>query len=183
MLDIAIVGIGCRFLGSIHDTQELWEFLLGKGDGMVEVPSDRWDIGRFYDPDPDVPGRMYTPRGGFLTDSLWDFDAEYFGISPREASIMDPQQRLILEVAVEALDDAGMAGRVAGRSVGVYIGGFMTDNQVGRHMIGGPLGHQQSHRYEWNHDHVVEPPFLRARPGRSEHDHRHRLLFFFGGHP
>jgi len=135
MIDIAVTGIGCRFPGNVHDADEFWRFLLGKGDGMVDVPPDRWDIDRFYDPDPETPGRMYTRRGGFLTDPLWDFDPEYFGISPREAAIMDPQQRLLLEVAVEALDDAGMGGRVAGRPVGVYVGGFMTDNQVGRHMI------------------------------------------------
>ena len=133
MLDVAIVGIGCRFPGGIHNPSELWNFLLNKGDGMVEVPPARWNLERFYDPDPDVPGRMYTRRGGFLTDNLEDFDPEFFGISPREASIMDPQQRLLLEVAQEALDDAGHAGRVAGRPVGVYVGGFTSDNMVARH--------------------------------------------------
>ncbi len=133
VVSIAIVGIGCRLPGGVHSADELWRFLLAKGDGMVEVPPDRWNLERFYDPDPDVPGRMYTRRGGFLSDSLLDFDPEYFGISPREASIMDPQQRLLLEVAQEALDDAGHAGKVAGRPVGVYVGGFTCDNMVARH--------------------------------------------------
>jgi acyl transferase domain-containing protein/NADPH:quinone reductase-like Zn-dependent oxidoreductase/acyl carrier protein len=132
--EVAIVGIGCRFPGGIHSGPELWDFLMAKGDGMIEVPADRWNLDRFYHPDPDAPGRMYTRRGGFLTDSLWEFDSEYFGISPREAAIMDPQQRLLLETAVEALDDAGLAGQVAGTAVGVYIGGFMVDNQASRHM-------------------------------------------------
>lgn len=99
----------------------------------MEVPKDRWDINRYYDPDPDMPGRMYTRQGGFLTDSLWNFDPEFFGISPREASIMDPQQRLLLQVTQEALDDAGVGGRVAGRPVGVYVGGFTSDNMLLRH--------------------------------------------------
>lgn len=133
MVDIAIVGIGCRFPGGVRSASDLWQFLLNKGDGMVEIPPDRWSLERFYDPDPEVPGRMYTRRGGFLTDSLQDFDPEYFGISPREASIMDPQQRLLLEVAQEALDDAGHAGKVAGRQVGVYVGGFTADNMAARH--------------------------------------------------
>lgn len=133
MFEIAIVGIGCRFPGGIHDPREFWEFLLRKGDGIVEVPTDRWSLDRYYDPDPDAPGRMYTRHGGFLTDSYWDFDPEYFGISPREASIMDPQQRLLLEVAVEALDDAGLGPRVGGGEVGVYIGGFTSDNLASRH--------------------------------------------------
>ncbi|MDQ3721627.1 MAG: SDR family NAD(P)-dependent oxidoreductase [Actinomycetota bacterium] len=98
------------------------------------MPEDRWNLDLFYDPDPDAPGRMYTRSGGFLTDSLYDFDPEFFGISAREASIMDPQQRLVLEVAWEALDDAGLAGRVGGRDVGVYVGAFMNDNQVRRHI-------------------------------------------------
>lgn len=130
MSAVAIVGIGCRFPGGVHDATSFWEFLLNKGDGIVEMPSNRWSVDKYYDPDPDAPGRMYTRRGGFLTDSLWDFDPEFFGISPREASIMDPQQRLLLEVSWEALDDAGLAGAVAGRAVGVYVGAFTSDHAM-----------------------------------------------------
>lgn len=133
MLEIAIVGIGCRFPGGVSSPGEFWDFLLSKGDGMVEVPADRWNLDKFYDADPDAPGRMYTRRGGFLTEPLWDFDPEYFGIAPREASIMDPQQRLLLEVSAEALDDAGLAAGIGNGQVGVYVGGFMTDNLVARH--------------------------------------------------
>jgi len=68
--------------------------------------------------------------GGFLQTSLWDFDPEFFGISPREGGSMDPQQRLLLEVAQEAMDDAGVSGRVAGRPVGVYVGAVNADNMV-----------------------------------------------------
>ncbi|MEV6321163.1 SDR family NAD(P)-dependent oxidoreductase [Nocardia sp. NPDC051787] len=132
MPNVAIVGIGCRFPGGIDDPASFWDFVVRKGDGVVEVPPDRWNLAKFYDPDPDAPGRMYTRHGGFLTQPLWEFDAEFFGISQREASIMDPQQRLLLEVAWEALDDAGMAGRVSGREVGVFVGGFMNDNALVR---------------------------------------------------
>jgi acyl transferase domain-containing protein/acyl carrier protein len=136
MVDIAIVGIGCRFPGGISDPKGYWDFLLGRGDGIVDIPPDRWSIDKYYDPDPDAPGRMYTRRGGFLTQPLWDFDADFFGIAQREAAILDPQQRLLLEVTWEALDDAGMAGRVSGGRVGVYVGGFILDNALGR---SGPL--------------------------------------------
>jgi acyl transferase domain-containing protein/NADPH:quinone reductase-like Zn-dependent oxidoreductase len=132
MPNVAIVGIGCRFPGGIEGPDSFWDLVVRKGDGIVEVPADRWNLAKFYDPDPDAPGRMYTRHGGFLTQSLWEFDAEFFGISQREASIMDPQQRLLLEVAWEALDDAGMAGRVGGREVGVFVGGFMNDNALVR---------------------------------------------------
>ncbi|MEU5758477.1 SDR family NAD(P)-dependent oxidoreductase [Nocardia sp. NPDC047648] len=132
MPNVAIVGIGCRFPGGIDGPDSFWDLVVRRGDGIVEVPADRWNLAKFYDPDPDAPGRMYTRHGGFLTQSLWEFDAEFFGISQREASIMDPQQRLLLEVAWEALDDAGMAGRVGGREVGVFVGGFMNDNALVR---------------------------------------------------
>ena len=130
MVDVAIVGIGCRLPGNVSGPEQLWDFLLARGDGIIEVPPDRWSLDRYYDPDPEMAGRMYTRSGGFLQSSLWDFDPEFFGISPREASIMDPQQRLMLEVAQEAMDDAGVSGRVAGRQVGVYVGAVNADNMV-----------------------------------------------------
>jgi acyl transferase domain-containing protein/NADPH:quinone reductase-like Zn-dependent oxidoreductase/NADP-dependent 3-hydroxy acid dehydrogenase YdfG/acyl carrier protein len=133
VINVAIVGIGCRLPGKVAGPDQLWKFLLAHGDGIIDVPADRWSLDRLYDPNPDVPGRMYVSSGGFLQDSLWDFDPEFFGISAREASIMDPQQRLLLEVAQEAMDDAGVSGRVAGRPVGVYVGGFTADNLVLRH--------------------------------------------------
>ena len=132
MIEIAIVGIGCRLPGGISDADGYWDFLLRRGDGVVPVPRDRWRTEKFYDPDPDAPGRMYTRRGGFLTDSVWEFDPEFFGISPREASMMDPQQRVLLEVAWEALDDAGIAPRVGGSQVGVYVGAFTIDSSITR---------------------------------------------------
>jgi len=132
MREIAIVGIGCHLPGGVRSAADLWHLLLSHGDGMVDIPPERWSLERFYDPDPEVPGRLYTQRGGFLQASLEEFDPEFFGISPREAAIMDPQQRLLLEVTQEALDDAGHASRVAGRAVGVYVGGFTADNMAAR---------------------------------------------------
>jgi acyl transferase domain-containing protein/NAD(P)-dependent dehydrogenase (short-subunit alcohol dehydrogenase family)/acyl carrier protein len=131
---VAIVGIGCRFPGGVFTPDHYWDFMLRRGDGIVEVPGERWNTDLFYDPDPDAPGRAYTRHGGFVTRSPWDFDAEFFGISPREAEVMDPQQRWLLEVAWETLDDAGLAGMAPGRDVGVFVGGFMSDNQMRRSM-------------------------------------------------
>ncbi|MGW3539417.1 SDR family NAD(P)-dependent oxidoreductase [Nocardia niigatensis] len=127
MSDIAIVGIGCRYAGGIDSPESFWDFIINKGDGVVEIPPDRWDYRRYYDPDKRTPGRMYTKRAAFMTGDPWAFDPEFFGISPREAAAMDPQQRLILEVAWEALDDAGIAGRVSGAPIGVYVGAFTLD--------------------------------------------------------
>ncbi|WP_018602447.1 type I polyketide synthase [Mycobacterium sp. 155] len=131
---VAIVGIGCWFPGGVFTPDQYWDFMMRRGDGIVEVPGERWNTDLYYDPDPAAPGRAYTRHGGFVTRSPWDFDAEFFGISPREAEVMDPQQRWVLEVAWEALDDAGLAGVAPGSDAGVYIGGFMSDNQIRRCM-------------------------------------------------
>ena len=129
---VAIVGMGCRFPGGVLTPQQYWDFMLRKGDGIVEVPGDRWNVNLFYDPDRSAPGRAYTRHGGFVAHSPWDFDAEFFGISPREAETMDPQQRWVLEVAWEALDDAGLAGVVSRGNVGVFVGSFMNDSYISR---------------------------------------------------
>ncbi|WP_405490117.1 beta-ketoacyl synthase N-terminal-like domain-containing protein [Nocardia sp. NBC_00511] len=130
MSDIAIVGIGCRYAGGIDSPESFWDFIIDKGDGVVEIPPARWDHRRYYDPDRRTPGRMYTKRAAFMTGDPWEFDPDFFGISPREAAAMDPQQRLILEVTWEALDDAGIAGRINGAPVGVYVGAFTLDQMA-----------------------------------------------------
>ncbi|MGV9411017.1 SDR family NAD(P)-dependent oxidoreductase [Nocardia sp. NPDC003693] len=144
MSDIAIVGIGCRYAGGIDSPESFWDFVVGKRDAITEIPADRWDTRRFYDPDRRAPGRMYTTRAAFLTGDPWAFDPDFFGISPREATAMDPQQRLILEVAWEALDDAGAAGRSAGASVGVYVGAFTLD-QLAVGFTGEAVAHIDMH--------------------------------------
>jgi acyl transferase domain-containing protein/NAD(P)-dependent dehydrogenase (short-subunit alcohol dehydrogenase family)/acyl carrier protein len=102
-------------------------------DGIVEVPSDRWDINKFYDPNPEKPGKMYVRSGGFIQQRIDEFDAMFFGISPREVETVDPQQRLLLEVAWESLEDAGLPHeKLMGSDTGVYIGGFMLDNMLNR---------------------------------------------------
>lgn len=128
---IALVGIGCRFSGGVHDTSSLWELLVNKKDGVVEIPPDRWNLRRFYDPDPNKPGKIYVQQGGFLQQPIDAFDALFFGIAPREAECMDPQQRLLLETSWEALEDAGIPpDSLAGTNTGVFIGAFTLDHQL-----------------------------------------------------
>jgi myxalamid-type polyketide synthase MxaD len=124
---IAIVGMGCRFPGDADDPETFWRLLEAGGDGIVEVPRDRWDVDAFFDPTPATPGKMSTRWGGFLR-SVDGFDAAFFDISPREALRMDPQQRLLLEVAWEALEDAGLTReRLAGSRTGVFAGACSSD--------------------------------------------------------
>ncbi len=118
---IAVVGIGCRVPGA-DGPEHLWQLLCDEVDAITTVPASRWDAHAFYDPDPSVPGRMNTRWGGFLAD-VAGFDADFFGISAREAARSDPQQRLALEVAWEALEDAGIPpGGLSGSLTGVFMG-------------------------------------------------------------
>ena len=105
---IAVIGMGCRLPGNVHGPQDFWQLLLDGRDTIKEVPGDRWDGDAFYDPDPDTPGKMTTKWGGFI-DDVAGFDADFFGITPREAAAMDPQHRVLLEVAWESLEHAGLA--------------------------------------------------------------------------
>ncbi len=126
---VAVVGIGCRFPGGVVGPEGYWTFLANGGDAISEIPSERWDADAFYDPDPFAPGRMSSKWGGFLSD-VAGFDADFFGISPREAEAMDPQQRVMLEVAWEALEHAGIApDRMAGTRAGVMMGVYYTEYQ------------------------------------------------------
>jgi acyl transferase domain-containing protein len=118
---LAIVGIGCRFPGA-DDPDAFWKLLRDGVDAISEVPDARWDPAAFHDLDPAASGRGNVRFGGFLRSPA-DFDPSYFAITPREAACMDPQQRLMLEVAVEALEDAGQPiDQLAGTQTGVFIG-------------------------------------------------------------
>ncbi|NEQ24610.1 MAG: type I polyketide synthase [Microcoleus sp. SIO2G3] len=121
MESIAIIGIGCRF-PKAKDPESFWQLLRNGVDAITEVPKDRWDIDAFYDPEPGKPAKMSTRWGGFL-DQVDQFDPSFFGISPREVERMDPQQRLVLEVAWEALENAGLAPeKLSGSQTGVFMG-------------------------------------------------------------
>ncbi|NUS73391.1 MAG: SDR family NAD(P)-dependent oxidoreductase [Corynebacteriales bacterium] len=124
---IAVVGIGCRLPGGANDPSSLWSLLTNSVDAIGPIPQDRWDVERFYSPKPQQPGRMSAREGGFLA-SVDTFDAGFFGISGRVAEQMDPQQRVLLEVAWTALEDAGVVpDTLAGGKTGVFIGACSQD--------------------------------------------------------
>ncbi len=127
---VAVIGIGCRLPGGISGPEQYWEFLENGTDAVKVVPPDRWDAEAFYDPDPMAPGRMPTKWGAFLSD-VAGFDADFFGISPREAVAMDPQQRVALEVAWEALENAGLAPeKLAETRAAVMLGVYYNEYQT-----------------------------------------------------
>jgi myxalamid-type polyketide synthase MxaE and MxaD len=123
---VAIVGMGCRYPGA-SDIGEFWDMLVNGRDAIGEVPRSRWDVEAVYDPDPAAPGKMASRQGGFVAP-LEEFDAAFFGITPREAPYVDPRQRLMLEIAWEALEDAGIPpGSLAGSQTGVFIATLTSD--------------------------------------------------------
>lgn len=127
-MPIAITGIGCRFPGGIVDTESFWRVVAGGVDAITEIPADRFDIARYYDPTPGTRGKIMTRRGGFVEQRLEDFDADFFGISRTYAERLDPQQRLLLETAWEAMEDAGVdIVGVQGSPTGVFIGQWVSD--------------------------------------------------------
>jgi acyl transferase domain-containing protein len=123
---IAIVGIGCRFPRA-DNPEQFWALLVDGIDAITEVPPSRFEVDAFYDPAPGTPGKMVSRFGGFI-GNIDLFDASFFGTSPREAEAMDPQQRILLEVACEALEDAGLpANRSALLRCGVFVGMMSND--------------------------------------------------------
>ena len=118
---VAVIGMACRLPGGIDSPDLLWEALL-RGDDLVnEIPADRWDIDYYYDPEPGVPGRSVCKWGSFL-DNVGAFDPEFFGITEKEATAMDPQHRLLLETAWEAMEHAGLTKATMAEETGVFVG-------------------------------------------------------------
>src|SRR4051794_37880508 len=119
---LAVVGVACRFAGGVASAEQLWDVVAGGVDVVGEFPGDRgWD----------VTEGGFARRGGFL-DDVAGFDAGFFGISPREAAGMDPQQRVLLEVCWEALEDAGIvAAGLRGSQAGVFVGASSSGYESG----------------------------------------------------
>ncbi|HBJ88019.1 MAG TPA: beta-ketoacyl synthase, partial [Verrucomicrobiales bacterium] len=130
---IAIIGIGCRFPGGVNDTEAFWKVLVEGRDVVSEVPPDRWSVDRFYDAEPGLVGKTIAKWGGFV-EGIDQFDPQFFGISPREAPYIDPQQRLMLETAWEAIEDAGLVlDFEKGTDIGVFVGISHNDYQGLQH--------------------------------------------------
>jgi acyl transferase domain-containing protein len=120
-IPIAIIGIGCRFPGGASPT-ELWDTLANGKSAYRDVPSSRYNWKSFYHPNQDASGAHNARGGHFLDQDISEFDANFFGIPASEASAIDPQQRLHLETAYEALENAGIPiENVRGSETSVYV--------------------------------------------------------------
>lgn len=128
---IAIVGLGLRFPGA-DSPQAFWKLLQSGVDMVTEIPADRWAVDDYYDPKPGRPGKMYIREAAFV-DAVDKFDASFFDISPREAASIDPQHRMLIEVAWEAFERAGIApSQLMDSQTGVFVG--MSENDYYTHL-------------------------------------------------
>jgi NADPH:quinone reductase-like Zn-dependent oxidoreductase/3-oxoacyl-(acyl-carrier-protein) synthase len=135
---VAVVGIACRFPRA-SDPEALWHALRAGTDAISEVPKERFSLGAHFDPDPDARGKIRSRYGGFIGE-VDRFDAEFFHISPREARQIDPQQRTMLELSWEALEDAAIApDALAGTKTGVFFGAMWGDYETLLHDRGAEI--------------------------------------------
>ncbi|MCP4396442.1 MAG: SDR family NAD(P)-dependent oxidoreductase, partial [bacterium] len=129
--DIAIIGLSGRYALS-DDVNEFWQNLKTGRNCITEIPKERWNWQKYFDADKGKEGAIYSKWGGFIRD-IDTFDPRFFKISPREAERMDPQERLFLEIAYEAVEDAGYTPEnlCESRKVGVFAGVMNSDYPVG----------------------------------------------------
>ncbi len=119
---VAIVGMAGRFPGSGEDLNAFWKMISEGGDAVRDIPPERWDNNAFYNAKAPAPGKTNMRRAAFL-DEVARFDAAFFDVTPVEAVRMDPQQRIFLETAWHALEDAGMTrAELRGSDAGVFVG-------------------------------------------------------------
>ncbi len=127
--DIAIVGFATRFPKAGETPESTWEALITGRDGISELPEDRWSE---FKADPRMAKVLaeHNLRGGYL-DNVKAFDGDFFQMSPREVEMVDPQQRLVLELTWEALEHAHIPpSDLKGGRVGVYVGTSTNDYQL-----------------------------------------------------
>ncbi|MGW2197550.1 beta-ketoacyl synthase N-terminal-like domain-containing protein [Streptosporangium sp. NPDC001682] len=122
MEPVAVVGIGCRLPGDVRSPDEFWDLLRAGRNTTRPLPAERWRRYENRSPEYAAALRDAVRHGSFLSD-IEGFDAEFFGLSPREAELMDPQQRILMETAWEALENAGLPPHeLAGTDAGVFVG-------------------------------------------------------------
>lgn len=125
-MPIAIVGMGMRLPGNCHDSEAFWDLLINQREGMIDIPSSRWNSEGFYDQH-GRPGTTKVNKGNFLGSiDPADFDGSFFSMSAAQIAKVDPQHRILLETTYEALENAGERN-FRGKKVGVYVGMFADD--------------------------------------------------------
>lgn len=130
---VAVIGMSCRFAPNLDSLDKFWEFVADGRSSVGEMPEKRWRPYAAASPQATNILRQTTRKGSFL-DDIEGFDADFFGISPREADFLDPQQRIVLELAWEALANAGVPPlSLRGTEAGVFVAA--NSNDYGRRLL------------------------------------------------
>lgn len=127
-IEVAVIGVSGRY-AQADNIEEYWNHILNGDDCITEIPKNRWEFEKYYDEDKTKIGKSYSKWGGFLND-VDCFDPRFFHMTPKDAVIMDPQERLFMECAYHAMEDAGYTKQSLGykpgseirRNVGVFVG-------------------------------------------------------------
>ncbi|KAL3303878.1 putative polyketide synthase [Colletotrichum asianum] len=128
MEDIAIIGMACRFPGDATTPEKLWQMMVNKESAWSEFPKDRLNIDGYYHPSGDRQGSISFKGAHFIKNDVAAFDASFFSIMAEDAKAIDPQQRFLLEVSYEALENAGLRTEdLKGSPTAVYVGSFVKD--------------------------------------------------------
>jgi acyl transferase domain-containing protein len=145
---IAVIGMACRFADA-DGTDAFWNLLAEGRDAVRPVPADRWEAARWFSPDPELPGRVAFREAAFL-DDVDGFDNDLFGIAAREGAQLDPQHRILLELAWSAFEHAAIRpDKISGSSCGVFLGSNGGDHllatlaapeRIGSHALVGAVG-------------------------------------------
>lgn len=123
---IAVIGAACRFPGAVTSLDSLWRLLLARRETVREVPTERWDQAELTGLPSQVAARLRY--GCFLDDDVYAYEPEFFGINAQEAPWVDPEHRLLSEVAWEAVEHAGIpAQRLSGTPTGMFFGIYQKD--------------------------------------------------------
>lgn len=126
--EIAVIGMSGRY-PKADNIDEYWNNIINGVDCITEIPKSRWDYTKYFNSDKNNPNTSYSKWGGFIND-VYCFDPLFFGMMPKDALIMDPQERLFMQCAYSAIEDAGYTRQSLGyepgskvkRNVGVYVG-------------------------------------------------------------
>jgi acyl transferase domain-containing protein/acyl carrier protein len=143
---IAVIGLDCKFPGQSNGPDQFWKALLHQTDGIIPIPSDRWDHSFYYDPE-GGKGKTFVDRAGFIAD-VFDFSPSSFGIPEKEAADIDPQQRLLIQSSWNSIQNAGYKMDTIKEKTGVFFGLSYRDyydfdiapNGVNGYTASNPLG-------------------------------------------
>ena len=143
--DIAIIGMACRVPGA-DNVDAFWQNLVEGKCQIREIDPDKWSLEDYFRGNGEQQSHTSYSKWGAFVDKPYDFDPMFFGISPREAEVMDPQQRLFLQVAFEALQQSGYGGDFRTRDIGIFVG--CEQNQYGEQFVSNQRYHATLRRFD-----------------------------------